>query len=76
MHTRYARREWADGRRLKGPNDGDIFDHFYIEYEYADGTKLNSQIRHISGTWNKGGATFQGATGSASLQAGIKGAQW
>jgi myo-inositol 2-dehydrogenase/D-chiro-inositol 1-dehydrogenase len=58
---------------LKGPNDGDIFDHFYIEYEYADGTKLNSQIRHITGTWNKGGATFQGATGSASLQAGIKG---
>ncbi|CAG5000872.1 Inositol 2-dehydrogenase/D-chiro-inositol 3-dehydrogenase [Dyadobacter sp. CECT 9275] len=57
---------------LKGPDHGDIFDHFYIEYEYADGTKLNSQIRHISGTWNKGGATFQGATGSASLQAGIK----
>lgn len=57
---------------LKGPGDGDIFDHFYIEYEYADGTKLNSQIRHITGTWNKGGATFQGATGTASLQAGIK----
>jgi len=60
---------------LKGPDQGDIFDHFYIEYEYADGTKLNSQIRHISGTWNKGGATFQGATGSASLQAGIKNAK-
>jgi myo-inositol 2-dehydrogenase/D-chiro-inositol 1-dehydrogenase len=60
---------------LKGPDHGDIFDHFYIEYEYADGTKLNSQIRHISGTWNKGGATFQGAAGSASLQAGIKNAK-
>ncbi len=57
---------------LTGPDSGDIFDHFYIEYEYADGTKLNSQIRHISGTWNKGGATFQGAAGTASLQAGIK----
>ena len=57
---------------LNGPDHGDIFDHFYIEYEYADGTKLNSQIRHISGTWNKGGATFLGATGSASLQGGIK----
>ena len=60
---------------LNGPDQGDIFDHFYIEYEYADGSKLNSQIRHISGTWNKGGATFQGATGSASLQAGIKNAK-
>lgn len=57
---------------LKGPNHGDIFDHFYIEYEYADGTKLNSQIRHIEGTWNKGGAIFQGANGTANLQTGIK----
>lgn len=60
---------------LTGPDHGDIFDHFYIEYEYADGTKLNSQIRHISGTWNKGGATFQGANGTASLQGGIKNAK-
>src|SRR5690606_40183932 len=57
---------------LKGPDHGDIFDHFYIEYEYPDGTKLNSQIRHVSGTWNKGGAVFQGTNGSASLQGGIK----
>jgi myo-inositol 2-dehydrogenase/D-chiro-inositol 1-dehydrogenase len=57
---------------LTGLDHGDIFDHFYIEYEYADGTKLNSQIRHISGTWNKGGATFQGASGTASFQDGIK----
>ena len=57
---------------LSGPAHGDIFDHFFIEYEYADGTKLNSQIRHISGTWNKGGTVFQGANGTASLQDGIK----
>jgi myo-inositol 2-dehydrogenase / D-chiro-inositol 1-dehydrogenase len=57
---------------LKGGDHGDIFDHFYIEYEYVDGTKLNSQIRHISGTWNKGGAYFQGSSGTASLQSGIK----
>lgn len=60
---------------LKGPDYGDIFDHFFIEYEYADGTKLNSQIRHISGTWNKGGAYFQGTNGVASLQGGIKDAK-
>lgn len=57
---------------LSGPDTGDIFDHFFIEYEYADGMKLNSQIRHISGTWNKGGAYFQGTGGTASLQSGIR----
>ncbi|MFI5194156.1 MAG: Gfo/Idh/MocA family protein [Chitinophagales bacterium] len=57
---------------LSGPNDGDIFDHFFIEYEYADGTKLNSQIRTIAGTWNKGGSFFQGSKGTAGLQNGIR----
>ncbi|HZK64098.1 MAG TPA: Gfo/Idh/MocA family oxidoreductase [Puia sp.] len=57
---------------LSGPNDGDIFDHFFIEYEYADGTKLNSQIRSIAGTWNKGGSFFQGSKGTAGLQEGIR----
>lgn len=57
---------------LGGPKDGDIFDHFFIEYEYADGTKLNSQIRTIEGTWNKGGAYFQGSKGTGSLQKGIR----
>lgn len=57
---------------LNGPEYGDIFDHFFIEYEYADGTKLNSQIRHISGTWNKGGANFLGTKGTGNLRDGIK----
>ena len=57
---------------LKGPEHGDVFDHFFIEYEYADGTKLNSQIRHITGTWNKSGPYFQGTRGTASLQDGIR----
>jgi predicted dehydrogenase len=57
---------------LGGSKDGDIFDHFFIEYEYEDGTKLNSQIRTIAGTWNKGGSYFQGTKGTASLQKGIR----
>jgi myo-inositol 2-dehydrogenase/D-chiro-inositol 1-dehydrogenase len=68
-----VRAQGMGGRSSLTSSDyGDIFDHFFIEYEYADGTKLNSQIRHISGTWNKGGATFQGANGTASFQDGIK----
>lgn len=57
---------------FKGPDHGDIFDHFFIEYEYADGSKLNSQIRTIQGTFNKGGAYFQGTKGTANIREGIK----
>ena len=55
-----------------GPENGDIFDHFFVEYEYADGTKLNSQIRTVKGTFNKGGAFFQGTKGTANIREGIK----
>lgn len=55
-----------------GPDNGDIFDHFYIEYEYADGSKLHSQIRTIDGTWNNGGSFFQGTKGSGDVTGGIK----
>ena len=42
------------GREVrKGKNYGEIFDHHIVEYEYADGTILNSQCRHIPGTWTK-----------------------
>src|SRR5690606_41800098 len=41
-------------------------------YEYADGTKLNSQIRTVLGTFNKGGAYFQGTQGTANVREGIK----
>jgi myo-inositol 2-dehydrogenase / D-chiro-inositol 1-dehydrogenase len=57
---------------FQGPDHGDIFDHFFIEYEYADGCKLNSQIRTISGTWNRGGSFFQGTKGTGGLKEGIK----
>ncbi len=42
------------GREVrKGPDFGEIFDHHIVEFEYADGTILNSQCRHIKGTWAK-----------------------
>lgn len=69
----YPVRAHAIGGRssLRGGEYGDIFDQFYIEYEYPDGTKLNSQIRHIQGTYNKGGAVFQGTKGTADMRSGI-----
>jgi hypothetical protein len=55
-----------------GPDNGDIFDHFYLEYEYADGSRLHSQIRTIDGTYNKGGSFFQGTKGTGDLRVGLR----
>jgi len=42
------------GREVrKGKDHGEIFDHHYVEFTYADGTVMNSQCRHIPGTMSK-----------------------
>ncbi|MEJ0104277.1 MAG: Gfo/Idh/MocA family oxidoreductase [Bacteroidota bacterium] len=42
------------GRQVrKGKEYGEIYDHHFVEFEYADGSKLNSQCRHIPGTMSK-----------------------
>jgi len=42
------------GREVrKGKDFGEIFDHHYVEFQYADGSILNSQCRHIPGTMSK-----------------------
>lgn len=42
------------GRQVrKGKDHGEIFDHHFIEFTYADGSILNSQCRHIPGTMSK-----------------------
>ncbi len=42
------------GREVrKGAEFGEIFDHHFVEFHYADGTVLNSQCRHIPKTMSK-----------------------
>jgi predicted dehydrogenase len=42
------------GREVrKGKDHGEIFDHHFVEFEYADGSILNSQCRHIPGTMSR-----------------------
>ena len=42
------------GRQVrKGKEYGEIFDHHYVEFTYADGSILNSQCRHIPGTMSR-----------------------
>lgn len=57
---------------LEGPDSGDIFDHFYIEYTYPDGAVMHSQIRIIDGTFAKNGVWFTGTRGTANVRDGIK----
>ena len=40
------------GRQVRtGKEFGEIYDHHYVEFEYADGSIMNSQCRHIKGTY-------------------------
>lgn len=53
------------GREVrKGKDYGEIFDHHYVEFQYADGTMLNSQCRHIKGTMSKVDELIVGTKGS------------
>ena len=41
------------GREVRtGKEYGEIYDHHFVEYHYADGTIMNSQCRHIKGTYS------------------------
>lgn len=59
------------GRQVRiGPLFGDIFDHHYVEFTYADGSQLFSQCRHMSGCWNQVAEFVVGSKGKADVSAG------
>jgi predicted dehydrogenase len=52
------------GREVrKGKSAGEIFDHHYVEFEYPDGSILNSQSRQIRGTMSRVGELMIGTKG-------------
>lgn len=56
------------GREVRtGPEYGHIFDHFAIDYEYANGTPLASQCRQIQGCANNITESLVGDKGTARL---------
>jgi predicted dehydrogenase len=69
----YPVRAQANGGRTpgKGPEHGDVFDSFYVEYTYDDGTTLHSQTRHVNNCWISTGEKFHGTAGIASRRNGI-----
>lgn len=61
------------GRQVRnGIDHGEIFDHHFVEFEYADGTRMYSQCRHIKGCASKVSESFQGTNGSAPAPGVIK----
>ncbi len=64
------------GRQVrKGKDYGHIYDHHFVEYTYADGTRLYSQCRHIKGCWPAGGVYVHGDQGWADCHGTIRGKQ-
>jgi myo-inositol 2-dehydrogenase / D-chiro-inositol 1-dehydrogenase len=54
------------GRQVRnGIDHGQIFDHHFIEFEYADGSRMFSECRHIKGTASRVTEAFHGTNGSA-----------
>ncbi len=58
------------GGRVNRGNYGDIFDHHFIEFTYADGTKMFSQSRHQPGTWNQVSEFVHGMQGTRGVAVG------
>ncbi len=62
------------GREVrKGKDHGQIFDHHFVEFEYADGTIISSQCRHQRGCMNRVEEVFQTTQGSILVDGGNKG---
>ncbi len=56
------------GRQVRtGIEYGEIFDHHAVEFEYADGSRLYSQCRHIRGCWSSVSEHVVGTKGSADV---------
>jgi predicted dehydrogenase len=54
------------GRQVRTAAD-QMFDHFAVEYSFADGTRLFAQGRHMADTWGCYADVVHGAKGSAFL---------
>jgi len=59
------------GREVrKGKDHGQIFDHHAVQFEYADGSYMFSQCRHIPNTWRSVSEHAHGSKGYANVSGG------
>ena len=61
-----VRAQGQGGREVRtGLDHGEIFDHHMVEFEFADGSRMLSQCRHIPDCMNRVSEAFHGTGGMA-----------
>ena len=66
------RAQGMGGRQVRtGLDHGEIFDHHFVEFEYADGSRLYSQCRHIPGCFSSVAEHLQGTKGTCDVGGGV-----
>ena len=73
----WAKDAWPVAAQGQGGRQGrehpdQLFDHYSVEYRFADGTRLLAQGRHMDNCWGFFGDIIHGTTGSAVLGEGVK----
>jgi predicted dehydrogenase len=53
------------------PEAGNLFDHYSVEFTFADGTKLFAYSRHMAGCWQTYSDYAHGTKGSARIMANL-----
>lgn len=62
------------GRQFRtDPKYGHIYDHFGVDYEYANGARIHSMCRQIPGTASRVGESFIGTKGTSDASRRITG---
>ena len=61
---RVAWDEWYQPIRGRFNRHGQAWDHFFVEFVYADGSRMYSQCRHIPNTWDQQTEFAYGITGN------------
>jgi len=60
------------GRQVRnGIEHGEIFDHHFVEFTYANGAVISSQCRHQKGCMKRVDEVFQGTKGSIEVGKGL-----
>jgi len=67
MQAHPVRAYGMGGRQYHTGRGGNIYDHFTVEFEYANGIRMTSMCRQIKGTDTKIGEEIVGTKGRASL---------
>ena len=63
-----VRAQGMGGRQVRNAlRHGQIYDHHFVEFEYADGTRMMSQCRQIPGCWPSVSEHAHGTKGEADL---------